>query len=190
MDKKLKKIAKSMSEKVFNEIYDSSFMSHEDAINIESTIKKSMKQATKKIAKFVEKQQKENKADISQDAVSVVSEVPIQVPDNTEPMSQRRTFSIGNTNTINPKDVALDEVVIKVDKLLGYIKDSLKLDALEGGGVDNWSYYSEALHGDYDPSSQSEREQYEDIDDYYEAKALAEIEEIVSESQQGIEEDR
>ena len=36
-------------------------------------------------------------------------------------------------------------ILIEREKLISLISDSLKLQALESGGVDNWGWYSESL---------------------------------------------
>lgn len=40
-------------------------------------------------------------------------------------------------------------VTIKREDLIGLVKASMKLEALEGGGVDNWEGYGEALFEDW-----------------------------------------
>lgn len=40
-------------------------------------------------------------------------------------------------------------VTIKREDLIGLVKASMKLEALEVGGVDNWEWYGEALFEDW-----------------------------------------
>ena len=90
-------------------------------------------------------------------------------------MKAKKENLINELSSIEKKKIVLDNVpnikitnsniVIKTKDLLGYIKDSIILNKLENGGVDNWEWYSESLHTDIPKDC-------EDKDDYFENKAL------------------
>jgi len=94
---------------------------------------------------------------------------------NIEELKAKKENLINELSSIEKKKIVLDNVpnikitnsniVIKTKDLLGYIKDSIILNKLENGGVDNWEWYSESLHTDIPKDC-------EDKDDYFENKAL------------------
>lgn len=49
----------------------------------------------------------------------------------------------------------MTKYILTEDELKNLIKDSLTLEALENGGVDNWDWYCDSIHehSDYDEES-------------------------------------
>lgn len=64
------------------------------------------------------------------------------------------------------KDCANGQINITAKQLLSFIQDSIKLNALECGGVDNWTWYGESIdkfeeaNGDIEDASLRELAQY------------------------------
>lgn len=140
MDKKIKKIAKSLSKEIYNQ-YDTGFMSESEADILKSNIKSLIKEGAKDIVEATEKSIKKELKKSSKIKPQIIFK------------SQSETV----------EDV--DKVVVNKNLLASYIEAYYQLSALEAGGVDNWSYYSEALHEDVP-------DKYDDVDNYYHDEAL------------------
>ena len=140
MDKKIKKIAKSLSKEIYNQ-YDTGFMSESEEELLKSNIKSLVKEGAKDIVKAAEKNMKKELKKSSKTKPQIIFKSQSEAVEDA------------------------DKVIVNKNLLASYIEAYYQLSALEAGGVDNWSYYSEALHEEVP-------DEYEDVDDYYHDEAL------------------
>jgi len=72
----------------------------------------------------------------------------------------------------------LNKCIISKEQLQEYIKAYLELEALESGGVDNWTCYGESFYN-YAEEEGFNKEKHKNINNFFEELADKEVEKYI-----------